>query len=488
MAAAGAFIRTHNDKIMIAMKTGKPQQSSKAALGDRVREALKKYSMLGGGERVLVGLSGGPDSVCLLHLLGNLREEYGLTLHAVYVNHNLRPRENAAEITFCRELCRSLGVDFIARSAEVSSYADAKGMNTQEAARELRYKVFEETAKEHNAGKIALGHNADDQAETFFMRVLRGAGPMGLSGIPPVRGSFIRPLIEIERDAIESFLEEKKIPFVVDSSNLKTDYARNRLRHGVMPLLKQFNPNLTSSLGNTMSVLREEERYFTILVTKTMMKLISRKTAGRIELFLSPLESLEKVILRRVLRRAIEETEGLRGIGFVHIENIIALIKEGRSGDRLSLPKGIRVIRDYSLLVMTSEPPVRISTYDLQPPAECVLRGAGLVIKAFPEERPEGPEDGRSSVVLDAGLMQFPLKVRSRQDGDFFYPLGFGKRKKLQDFFVDEKIARDERDAVPVVVSGSDIIWIAGHRADERFRVTGNTVKFLRLVLLKGNF
>ena len=437
---------------------------------------------------MLVGLSGGPDSVCLLHMLGNLREEYGLTLHAVYVNHSLRPRENEAEITFCGELCRGLGVNFIARSAAVSTYADEKGMNTQEAARELRYKVFEETAQECNAGKIALGHNADDQAETFFMRALRGAGPMGLSGIPPVRGSFIRPLIEIERDAIETFLEENKIPFVVDSSNLKTDYARNRLRQGVMPLLKEFNPNLTSSLGNTMSVLREEERYFTILVTKTMMKLISRKTAGRIELFLSPLESLEKVILRRVLRRAIEETEGLRGIGFVHIENIIALIKGGRSGDRIYLPKGIRVIRDYSLLVMTSAPPVRISAYDLRPPAECVLRGAGLVIKASLEDGPGEPGDGRSSVLLDAGLLQFPLKVRSRQDGDFFYPLGFGKRKKLQDFFVDEKIARDERDAVPVVVSGSDIIWIAGYRADERFRVTGSTEKFLRLVLLKGNF
>jgi tRNA(Ile)-lysidine synthase len=473
---------------MIEMKTGKPQQSSGTALGDRVRDALKKHSMVKGGETVLVGLSGGPDSVCLLHVLGSLREEYGLALHAVYVNHNLRPEENEAEVKFCGDLCGSLGVNFIVKSAEVTAYADEKGMNKQEAARELRYRLFEETAHENDAEKIALGHNADDQAETFFLRALRGAGPMGLSGIPPVRGSFIRPLIEIERDAIETFLEEKKIPFVVDSSNLKPDYARNRLRHRVMPLLKGFNPNLTASLAHTMSVLQEEERYFGILVTKTMMKLISRKTAGRIELFLSPLESLEKVILRRVLRRAIEETEGLRGIGFVHIENIIALIKKGRSGDRLYLPKGIRVIRDYSLLVMTSEPPVRISAYDLRPPAECALRGAGLVIKASFEDGPGDPGDGRSSVLLDAGLIQFPLQVRSRRDGDFFYPLGFGKRKKLQDFFVDEKIARDERDGVPVVVSGNDIIWIAGYRADERFRVTGSTEKFLRLVLLKGNF
>jgi tRNA(Ile)-lysidine synthase len=137
---------------------------------------------------------------------------------------------------------------------------------------------------------------------------------------------------------------------------------------------------------------------------------------------------------------------------------------------------------------MTSEAPVRISTYDLQPPAECVIRGAGLVIKASFEEGPGDLGDGRSSVLLDAGAMHSPLRVRPRQAGDFFFPLGFGKRKKLQDFFVDEKIARDDRDSVPVVVSGDDIIWIAGYRGDERFRVTERTEKFLRLVLLKGNF
>lgn len=480
--------RQNEDKKVIGMKTEKPQRSCKAALKERVREAIKKHSMCKGGETLLIGLSGGPDSVCLLHMLQSLKEEYGLTLHAVYVNHNLRPDETTAEIRFCTDLCRRLGVNFIVKTVDVKAYAGEKGMNKQEAARELRYKVFDDAAYESKADRIALGHNADDQAETFFMRLLRGTGPSGLSGIPPVRGNIIRPLLEIERDAIDKFLDEERIPFVVDSSNLRSDYFRNKIRRGLMPLLKELTPHLTGSLTNTMSILREEERYFTIIVTKILMKLISRKTAGRIELFLSPMESMEKVMLRRVLRRAIEETKGLRGIGFVHIEDIITLIKEGRSGGRLYLPKGIRVIKGYSLLVMTSEAPVRISTYDLQPPAECVIRGAGIVIKASFEEGPGDLGDGRSSVLLDAGTMHSPLRVRPRQAGDFFFPLGFGKRKKLQDFFVDEKIARDDRDSVPVVVSGDDIIWIAGYRGDERFRVTERTEKFLRLVLLKGNF
>lgn len=470
------------------MKTEKLQQSCKAVLRDRVRETIKNHSMLKGGETLLIGLSGGPDSVCLLYMLHSLKEEYRLTLNALYVNHNLRPDETPAEIKFCGDLCGRLGVHFIVKTADVISYAAVKGMSKQEAARELRYKAFDEAAYESKAERIALGHNADDQAETFFMRLLRGAGPKGLSGIPPVRGNIIRPLLEVERDVIDTLFEEEKIPFVVDSSNLRSDYFRNKLRHGLMPLLKEFAPNLTGSLTKTMSILQEEERYFTIVVTKTLMKLISRKTAGRIELFLSPMESLDKVILRRVLRRAIEETKGLRGISFVHIEDIINLIKEGRSGDRLYLPKGIRVIRDYSLLAITSEAPVKISTYDIQPPAECVIRGSGLVIKASFEKGPENAAEGKSSVILDAGLVQFPLRVRPRQEGDFFFPSGFGKRKKLQDFFVDEKIARDERDRVPIVASGDDVVWIAGYRADERFRVTERTEKFLRLVLLKGNF
>lgn len=457
----------------------------------KIKDTIKKHSMLSVGERVLTGLSGGPDSVCLLTVLNRLKDEFKLDLHAIYIDHGLRPDETQREMEFCRNLCEGLNVPFIIRSIDVKSYARERGLNKQEAARDLRYRTFHEVAHEVKAHRIALGHNADDQAETFLMRLFRGSGSTGLSGIPPVRGNIIRPLIEIERKEIEHFLDEEKINFIIDSSNLKEDYLRNKIRLSLIPMVKEFNPNIIQTLAKTTDIRREEERYFEILVTRTLMKLISRKTNERIELFLAPMEAMDRVIQRRVLRRAIEETKGLRGISFIHIEDIVELIKNGKPGDRLYLPKGIRAIKQYSTLIFTSEPPVKLKPYTLEVPGELILKEAGILLKASIEDFVgaihELPMlgDGKTMAVFDAEKLKFPLTLRARKPGDFFYPLGFGKRKKLQDYFVDNKILRDERDRVPLVVSGDDIAWVVGYRGDERFKVSEETKRFLRLEVKK---
>lgn len=450
--------------------------------------------MLSGRERVLVALSGGPDSVCLLRVLEGLKEEFRLNLQALYVDHGLRPEEVEGEKKFCGNLCTKFGISFLMKFIDVTSYAKVNKLNRQEAARELRYKIFEETAHEVNAEKIALGHTADDQAETLLMRLLRGTGPTGLSGIAPVRGKFIRPLIEVQRKEIEHYLAEGKIDFIVDSSNLKRDYLRNEIRLSLIPLIKHMNPGIINTLARTASIFREEERYFEILVAKTLMKLISGKTESHIELFLGPLEAMEKIILRRTLRRAIDETRGLHGISFVHIEDIIELIKKGASGDRLYLPHGIRVIKEYSTLILTSDPPVRLDKYNLNVPGKMVLKEAGVLVYASLGKTQdfEGTSqsvgkhtDFKTSAIFDAERLIFPLIIRSREKGDFFYPLGFSKKKKLQDFFVDEKVPRDERNVIPLIVSGDDIVWVVGYRGDDRFKVTNETKKILKLEVEK---
>jgi tRNA(Ile)-lysidine synthase len=458
-------------------------------LFQKVKETIKKYFMLSGQERVLVALSGGPDSVCLLHVLKNLKEELRLDLSVLYVDHGLRPEEVVGEKKFCENLCAKFSIPFLVKSIDVISYAKENKLNKQEAARELRYRVFDDTAREINAHRIALGHTADDQAETLIMRLLRGSGHAGLSGIPPVRGKFIRPLIRVQRKEIKQYLEEERIDFIVDSSNLKKDYLRNTIRLSLMPLIKEMNPNIIDTLSRTAAIFREEERYFEILVAKTLMKLISRKTDSNIELFLSPLEAMEKIILRRTLRRAIDETNGLRGINFVHIEDIIELIKKGKAGDRLYLPHGIRAIKAYSTLILTSEPPVKLDIYTLEVSGEAVLKEAGILIKASIQGSQDLEiKDLRPSDVFaafDADRLIFPLIIRPRKEGDFFYPHGFGKKKKIQDFFVDEKVPREERDAIPLIISGEDIVWVVGYRGDERFRVTGGTKKVLKLEIKK---
>lgn len=437
--------------------------------------------MLSGGETVLIGLSGGPDSVCLLAVLNELKAESNLKLAALYIDHGLRPDETPAEIEFCKKLCEGFAIPFVARSIDVKSYAKEKGLNKQEAARELRYKVIDEVYFEIKADRIALGHTADDQLETFFMRFLRGSGPKGLSGIPPVRRKIVRPLIEVERSEIEEFLDEQRIDYIVDSSNLKEDYLRNRIRLSLIPEIRKMNPQIAQTVSRTMDILGEEEGYFELIVTKTLMKLISRKTDQRIELFLTPLETMDKVILRRVLRRVIDETKGLRGMGHIHIEEVIELIKRGRNGDRLYLPKGLRVIKSYSTLIMTSEIPPKPETVTLIVPGEAVLRNVRAVILATIEDHAESYGDGKTTAVFDADKTGTTLTVRPREKGDFFYPMGFGKRRKLQDFFVDEKVPRDERDSIPLIVAENGVVWIAGYRGDERFRATEETKRFLRM-------
>lgn len=455
----------------------------------KVKKTIKKYAMVSEGDHVLIGLSGGPDSVCLAVVMDRLRKDLDLDLSAVYIDHGLRPGETGDDAGFCRKLCDDLQVDFFSEAVNVEKYAEDKGLNKQEAARVLRYKMFDEIAQKTGAARIAVGHTADDQAETVLMRLLRGSGRKGLSGIPPVRNNIVRPLIEVTKKEIEVFLNNAgavhalPLRYIVDSSNLKKDYFRNWIRLTFMEEIKDRNPSAVQDICRTAEILREEDDYLELVVTKTLMRLISRKSDNSIEIFLTPLRTIEKPVLRRVLRRAISATKGLRGIDFVHIEDIIRLVKEGKSGGMLNLPGGIRVVKDYSLLKITTEKPAAISGYGLQPPGEVEIREADVIIKALIEEKPAERVNERTEVILDAGTMSLPLRIRQRAEGDFFYPLGFGKRKKLQDFFVDEKIPKDERDRVPIVLSGNDIIWVAGYRADDRFRVTERTEKYLRLII-----
>jgi tRNA(Ile)-lysidine synthase len=460
----------------------------------KIRKTVGKYSMLSDSDHVLIGLSGGPDSVCLAVILDRLRKDFNLSLSAVYIDHALRPDEVKRELEFCEALCKELSISFHRRTLDVRKYAKDNGLNLQEAARELRYAAYEEVSLNINAGRIALGHNADDQAETVLMRLFRGSGRKGMTGIPPVRKKIIRPLIDVERSGIEEFLLQNtsaycntplQPPFMVDSSNLKEDYFRNWIRLSLMGEIKKRNPAVVRDICRTAGIFREEDEYLEIIVTKTLMRLISRKSESSIELFLTPLEKIELPILRRVLRRALDATSGLRGIMFAHIEDIITLIKEGRAGDSLNLPGDVRVIREYSILKITSDKPPVLSEYEMHPPCEIKVREADMELKASFEEKGGDPGDGRAAVVLDAGRMTFPLRIRARTAGDFFYPLGFGKKKKLQDYFVDEKVPREERDRIPIVVSGNDIICVAGYRADERFKVTERTEKYLRLIVSK---
>ena len=459
----------------------------------KTKATMLKYSMLSRGDGVLAALSGGPDSVCLLVILDRLKEHFGVNLYASYIEHGLRPGETPAEIDFCKKLCLSLNVPFSVKSVDVKSFAKAQGLNKQEAARELRYKALSEAAHTAGAAKIALGHTADDQAETVIMRLLRGAGTLGLSGIPPVRKNIIRPIIGIERKEIERFLDAEQIGFLIDSSNREDKYMRNKIRRSIMPALKGLGPDMTITIARTADIFREEDSYLELQTTKALMKLIGRKTDTAIELLFLPMERMDKAIIRRIIRRAVSAVEGLRGIGFIHIEALLELIKSGHSGDRLYLPRGVRAIKGYSTLTITSDHTSAVETHTIEGPGYVVIKEASMVLSCtyidIRELTPPHPPlarvdmeagDGRKTALFDAGKLYFPLHIRSRRPGDYFYPSGFGKKKKLQDFFVDEKVPRDLRDSIPLMLSDKEIVWVVGYRTDERYRIDKNTVKALK--------
>lgn len=451
---------------------------------DKAKQTIHKYSMIRSGDSILVGLSGGPDSVCLLTILERLKPELEITLTAVYFDHGLRPEETPDEIEFCKDLCGSIDVPFHVRSINVLEHAKAARVSKQESARELRYRALRDLVHEVGAQKIALGHHADDQAETILMRLFRGTGPSGLAGIPPVRNNIIRPLIEIERMQIEHFLDAEGIGFMTDSSNLHDDYLRNRLRIHIMPAVKKLNRDVIRTMSRAAEICRDEERYFDLQVTKTLMKLITRKSDRSIELFLSPLETLDIVLLRRVLRRALDETTGLREITFLHIDELIHLIRTGKAGDRIYLPGARRAIKKYATLLITAEQTQAIEAVPFDAAAPVAVTESDMVLVPKILERADWQGaygNGKQSAVFAFDKLSLPMQIRSRRAGDSFYPLGLAHRKKLQDFFVDEKIPRDERDTVPLLVSGDSVVWVVGHRTDGRFAVDAATRQVLQI-------
>ncbi|PNX50825.1 MAG: tRNA lysidine(34) synthetase TilS [Thermoplasmata archaeon M9B2D] len=447
-------------------------------LKEKVACTISKYRLLNLNETVLIGLSGGPDSICLLHILHILSRDLKLSLHAVYVDHGLRPDDVPQEIMFCRNVCMDLKIDFDSREVNVKTHPSIKKHGLQATARELRYAALSEAAHAVKASKIALGHTKNDNGETLLINLIRGAGMKGLSGIAPARGKIIRPLLEITRQEILSFLESRGLDYINDPSNLTEKYLRNTLRRRIMPELTRLNPDIIDTLFRTGEILRQEDEYLEIQVTKSLMRLFSRKTPTRIELFLAPMETMTTILLRRVLRRALLEIKDLPTLSFHHIEAIVSLIQKGQNGDFLDLPHGLKAIRRYSLLVLTTEKPRQLKEYEFIPNQELYLEEASLVLKASTTVRPERT-DGKRNAIFDANKLQIPLIVRRRKPGDYFLPSGFGKRKKIQDFFVDQKIPRDERDTVPLICSGENIIWIVGHRTDNRFLPDSNTTNFL---------
>jgi tRNA(Ile)-lysidine synthase len=449
----------------------------------KVKETIRKYSLLNPGDRVLVAVSGGPDSVCLLSVLHGLAKDLDLTLHIAHLDHMFRGKESADEALFVSELAKKSGIPATIGKVDVPAYCLERGLSPQEGAREVRYDFLQRTAETAGASLIATGHTANDQAETFLMRLIRGAGASGLSAIPPARENIIRPLIEATRDEVMKYLSEKDLAFVTDPSNTKPVYTRNRIRMEVLPVLQRFNPRIVATLAAEAGQLREEdeavEGYCTTLSDSILVQKENAVFVKRNEFNTLP-PAFRRRLLKMASDRAGMESSGLSRI---QIDEAIAFMAVAQTGRTMDMPPGLIIGREYDRFVISAKSGTKdfshvIMILGVTAIPELRMEIETLVADQIPEEREDINYIWQAQ--FDYDKIGPILTFRNRHPGDWFCPTGMGGRhKKIQDYFVDEKVPRRKRDLVPLLCSGEDILWVVGMRTDERFLAGAVTKKVL---------
>lgn len=444
------------------------------------------------GDKIVVGVSGGADSVCLLHLLRQL-SSHQFTLHVAHLNHGFRP-EAAQEAAFVQRLCDQWGVPATLSSLPVPRICKERHLSKQEGAREVRYAFLKEVAGATGARWIALGHTADDQAETFLMRLLRGSGSQGLGAIPRMRdGMIIRPLLSISRKQIVDELSREQIPFIEDPSNEQEIYLRNRVRHRLLPLLEEYNPKVKEAFFRESELLQEENDFLTRYTEEMIPRLGVEKKKTSVSFDLERLRSLHPALQRRIVRWGLDQLHpGLKGIGFHHIETVLLKALAGRTGKAYPLPHRLWVEKGYTQLVLRKEPSkeeqpaasfqsARPETILFPSPDPIDLPEWGLRLSvSLHRNRENRPAFSTCAASFDFDRISNPLTLRRWRTGDYFVPAGMGgKHKKLQDLFVDAKVPKSQRASIPLLTCPEGILWVVGLRIDDRFRATEKSKEVL---------
>jgi tRNA(Ile)-lysidine synthase len=450
-------------------------------LPDRVLRTIRRHDLIPRGSRVLAAVSGGPDSIALAHVLNDLQRAGGFALAGLaHLNHRLRGAEAEADERFCREAAAALGVPIDVESAEVAELAAAWRVSVETAGRRARYEFLERAARRLDADRIAVGHTRNDQAETFLLRLLRGAGPRGLGGIHPRAGAIVRPLLDVTRDEILAFLAERGLSWREDKSNADVTIPRNRVRHELIPFLtSRFSPGAVDSLARAAAIARDDEAWLESRAIEMSSSVVLHRDGAHIQLDAEALQAAPLPLARRLVRDALAEVDRAGSAGFEHIEAVLGM----EPGHALDLP-GVHIARRGAEIIIEpasarDDPGANGFEYSLSIPGEVHIVEAGWTISAEKVEKlaadvkATGHDPRASEVAVQAAELGAGLTVRSRRPGDALRPLGLGGRKKLQDLFVDRKVAREERDRVPLVVDRRDrIVWVVGQTVAEDFRVT----------------
>jgi len=436
---------------------------------DKVRAFIDRHRLLTEGATVIVGVSGGPDSLALLHFLCSLRDEKRLRIVAAHVDHMFRGRESEEEMEFVKRFCAEHRILCEAVQIDVPAFQRRMGLGVQEAARNCRYRFFAELVKKHQAQYVALGHHGDDQVETILMRLVRGSTSKGYAGIPvkrPFHGSYlIRPFLAVSRAEIENYCEQKGLTPRRDPSNEKDDYTRNRFRHHIVPLLKQENPRLHERFQQYSEVMAEDEQFLEELATDALNKVMEKQNSDAV-LHIAPFLALPRSLQRRALQQLLLRLyrDIPPALTSVHVGHILMLCERDRPSGMLDLPKGLKVFRSYDRCVFTFGLQRCDQGYwlELPIPALLPLPNGYAIVSEFREHYPR-KQLGNDSFVVDPAAVSLPLHVRTRRTGDRMVLKGTGGTKKIKEIFIEAKIPRMERDCWPIVEDADGrILWVPG--------------------------
>ena len=473
----------------------------------KVKDTVLEYDMFHAGDRLLVAVSGGPDSVALLHVLCDLKASYGLEIGVAHMNHGLRGDAADHDETFVRSLSRDMALPFYSVKKDVAIYGKKKKLSLEEAGRQLRYAFLGETAERENFHRVALGHTADDNAELVLMQLFRGSGTLGLGGIPPVRDErFVRPFIHVYKQELKAFLTGRRLPYVTDQSNGDDRFTRNRIRNRLIPMLQSsFNPNITATLNRFSAIVRCEEDWIEQTILPVFQGIVIDQTDTALKLDRSKLAALHPAVKRRVMRKAIGHVHGdLKRITLAHVDMTLDLCETDTSTGSIDLPHQVRVrrhrhileIRKFSARLRDLPPGEEeaIAPFEyrvenaLSIPEQLHIGELGVVIK-FSKTKMEKETDLRYDkrqcqvAFIDMNSVTFPLIIRNIRPGDRFSPLGMTGSQKVKAFFINRKISGRDRRRGFVVACGERIIWLAGYRIDHSVRIVPNTKSVLKMEL-----
>ena len=449
---------------------------------DQLTQTLLGACQLPRGARVLVGLSGGGDSVALLRLLREVAGDYPLQLRAAHLDHGLRP-ESSQDARWVEDLCASLQIPLTLERQDVAAMARSIGCGLEEAGRLARREMLARVAQRQGCDAVALGHQRGDQAETLLHRLLRGTSISGLAAMRYRQGLFIRPLLDWSRQELERYLGDCDQDYLQDASNQDPVFTRNRLRHQVLPLLHQFNPRLEQHLAALARRSAEEEDYWRLQVAAAL-EVLRLPAQGELRLVRPGLAQLPSALGRRVLRQALGEVRGqTAGLDACHLDDLLALVTAGPAQAELHLPQCWAGLRFEALVLRTSPPPPQPSPrVQVDGPADYLLPdGRTLRFELLTTARGES----RNAVEYDFNAVKFPLQVRGFEPGDRIRLEGLGGRKKLKELFSEARIEQEQRRSWPLLV-GKEPLWVVGLRRCAGYRPQTPAGEVLRVAVLNG--